>query len=353
MLLSSLGYDSFFSSHVPENLTPARVVSNLGALVQLAGACSTHAELSGRLRHELVDHERPTVGDWVAIADGARPDDRAVIHHVLPRRTVLIRRAAGNRGERQAVAANVDTFAIVTSGNRDASPRRLERYLSAIAESGAAPVVVLNKVDLCTPAERDATLTRLARAALDVPILSTSATHDEGIEGLRALIAPGRTLALIGMSGVGKSSLINRLLGVELQPVLPIDENDRGRHTTTRRELLPMPGGGLLIDSPGMRVFGLADDEGGLTSTFADVEALADACRFRDCTHAAEPGCAVVAAVDDGTLDAARLRAFHKLTREAAASAARHDPRAAAAQRQKWKVIAVAQRARYKARDQS
>jgi ribosome biogenesis GTPase len=205
VLLTSLGYGPCFSSALPEPLTPARVVSNLGALVQLAGARSTHGELSGRLRHELVDHERPTVGDWVAIADGARPDDRASIHHVLPRRTVLIRRAAGTRGERQAVAANVDTFAVVTSGNRDASPRRLERYLSAIAESGAAPIIVLNKVDLCSPAELEATLTRLAGAALDVPILSTSATTGDGIDGVRALISPGRTLALIGMSASSTS----------------------------------------------------------------------------------------------------------------------------------------------------
>lgn len=341
--LSSLGYGSHFSSALPAGLTPARVVSNLGALVQLAGARSTHAELAGRLRHELVDHERPTVGDWVAIADGARPDDRAIVHAVLPRRTVLIRRAAGTRGERQAVAANVDTFAVVTSGNRDASPRRLERYLSAIAESGAAAVVVLNKVDLCDAGERHATLTRLARAALDVPILATSATTGDGVEALRALIAPGRTLALVGMSGVGKSSLVNRLLGVELQPVLPIDADDRGRHTTTRRELLPMPGGGLLVDSPGMRIFGLADDDGGLSSTFSDVDELAASCRFRDCTHTAEPGCAVIDAIDP-----ARLRAFHKLAREAAANARRHDARAAAAERAKWRTIAVAQRARYK-----
>lgn len=354
--LSSLGYGPFFSDaldHVStllarRDLVAARVVSHLGALVAIAGARSTHAELSGRLAYELAPHERPTVGDWLAIADGARADDRAVIHAVLRRRTALIRRAAGTRGEPQAVAANVDLFGIVTSANRDANPRRVERYLAALAETGAAAVVIVNKSDLGSAAELATITAHLAPSALATPIIATSATSVAGVEPLRRLLAPGRTLALIGMSGVGKSSLVNTLVGAERQEVVPIDENDRGRHTTTRRELVPLPGGALLVDTPGMRIFGLAADDGGVASGFADISELAAACRFGDCRHASEPGCAVLAALADGTLAPARLASFRKLDREAQAYEARHNPTQAAQVRQRWKSIHVAHRARAK-----
>lgn len=354
--LSSLGYDSDFSDALSTlsatldrpGLVPARVVSNLGAQIMIAGARATHAELSGLLRHELAPVERPTVGDWVAIADGASAHDRAIIHGALPRRTVLVRRAAGNRGEPQAIAANVDTFAVVTSANRDANARRIERYLAAIADSGAAAVIVLNKADLCAPGELDALRAELASAALTVPIVTTSAATGDGVASLLAWVGPGRTLALIGMSGVGKSSLVNRLLGGAHQSVLPIDENDRGRHATTRRELLPLPNGAVLVDTPGMRSFGLVEDDGGIARGFADVTEVAAACRFRDCRHGGEPGCAVAAAVDDGDLDPDRVAAFHKLDREAAAAELRRDPAAAARAKQRSKVINLALRARGK-----
>lgn len=354
--LSSLGYDPGFSDALSTisatldrpGLVPARVVSNLGAQVVLAGACASHAELSGLLRHELAPVERPTVGDWVAIADGADARDRAVIHGVLPRRTALVRRAAGKRGEPQAIAANVDTFAVVTSANRDANARRLERYLAAIDDSGAAAVVVLNKADLCAPGELDELRAELASSARAVPIVTTSAATGDGVESLLAWVGPGKTLALVGMSGVGKSSLVNRLLGAEHQPVLAVDDNDRGRHATTRRELLPLPNGAVLIDTPGMRSFGLVEDDGGLARGFTDVTEVAATCRFRDCRHGGEPGCAVAAAVDDGSLDPDRVAAFHKLDREAAAAERRRDPVAAGRARQHRKVINAALRARAK-----
>jgi ribosome biogenesis GTPase len=349
---SELGFGPFFSdsfsrladSTSTSRLIPARIAAVDRASWQLAGARADHGELSGRLRHELAPVERPTVGDWVAVADSA--DGPAIIHAVLPRRTALIRRAAGPTGQPQVIAANLDVVLIVTSANRDANPRRLERYLAVVTGGGAAPIVVVNKVDL--GGDVAAVVAGLAAVAPGVPVVCASAATGDGIDELRASIGPGVTIGLVGSSGVGKSSLANRLLGREVQATAGIDDNDRGRHTTTRRELLVLPGGGLLIDTPGMRELGLTDDDGGLDATFADVAALAARCRFADCHHAGEPGCAVLAAIDDGELDPGRLASFHKLEREVAAAARRGDPIAAAKERQRWKTIHVAQRARGK-----
>jgi ribosome biogenesis GTPase len=353
--LASLGFGPFFSdsfhSLARPDLVPARVTSHLGAHVLVAGAPAHRAEPSGRLRHELAPHERPTVGDWVALAPGARPDDLAIIHHVLPRRTALIRRAAGTRGEPQAIAANVDTFLVVTSANRDANARRLERYLAAIADSGAAAVVVINKVDLCAAEELAELAAQLGPSARGLPVLAVSAATGIGLDALAGAAGatrPGHTIALVGMSGVGKSSLVNRLRGDERQAVAQIDDNDRGRHATTRRELMVLPGGGILIDTPGMRELGLAEDGGGVAASFDDVLDAAGACRFRDCRHAGEPGCAVAAAIEDGELDPDRLAAFHKLEREAAAAERRANPALAARAKQRWKAANQALRARSK-----
>jgi len=342
--LESLGYGPFFSAAFRlldrPDLSPARVVAVDRAVWQLAGARADHAELSGRLRHELAPFERPTVGDWVAIADDG---ERAIIHAVLPRRTALIRRGAGPTAEPQAIAANLDAVLVVTSANRDASPRRLERYLTLVRDSGAEPVVVVNKIDL--GGDVAGVVASLAAVAAGAPVVPVSAATGDGLDALLAWTGAGRTVGLIGSSGVGKSSLANRLLGRDVLATAGIDDNDRGRHTTTRRELLELAGGGLLVDTPGLRELGLLDD-GGLGASFDDIAALAAGCRFGDCRHVHEPGCAVLTAIEAGELDAGRLASLHKLESETAAAARRGDPLAQARERQRWKAIHAAQRAR-------
>lgn len=364
-------------------LVAARVIAHLGERVLIAGATARHATISGRLSHTSRSEELPTSGDWVAITDGAAADQLAVIHRVLPRRSAMIRRAAGRRGEGQAVAANVDTFLIVTSANRDANARRLERYLAAVWDSGARPLVVVNKIDLCPPERLASLLAELEAVAPHVGVHLVSAQTGEGFaELLAAAVGPatGRspTLAFVGMSGVGKSSLVNRLLGAELtldeprppsgqpaqpgqptqQHTLPIDENDRGRHATTRRDLFVVPaplaaadataGTLVVIDTPGMRSLGLVEDEGGLDASFAEIAEVAARCRFVDCGHADEPGCAVVEAVARGEIDPERLASLHKLEREVRAAEVRRDPQLGANAKRRMKSINIAQRARYK-----
>jgi ribosome biogenesis GTPase len=341
--LESLGFGPFasaFESLAP--LAPARITSVLGSQLTIAGVAPERAELSGRLRHELRDEQRPTVGDWVAVSvDG---HSTAIIHAVLPRKTQLLRRAAGTRGELQVVAANVDTFFVVTSANRDANPRRIERYLSAIAQSGASAVIVVNKIDLCP--DPDDILASLAY--LNVPVLGVSAATGANLATVTTRLSRGHTVAFVGMSGVGKSSLVNRLLDTARQVTLDIDDNDRGRHATTRRELVLLPDDrGIVIDTPGMRSFGLTDEEG-LAEIFDDITSVAASCRFRDCRHENEPGCAVGAALDDGTLDPARLAAFEKLEREAQAAERRRDPMLARQAKQRWRAVHMEQRTRAK-----
>jgi ribosome biogenesis GTPase len=247
------------------------------------------------------------------------------------------------------IAANVDVFCLVTSANRDLNPRRMERYLAAVWESGANPVVVLNKVDLVD--DRAAMSEALGSVALGVPIVEVSALTGLGIDTLREHVGPGTTVGFIGSSGVGKSSLINRLVGREVQHVSDIREDDaRGRHTTTRRELVLLPGGGVLIDTPGMRELGLLEDDGGIDATFADIAEIAQACRFNDCLHESEPGCAVQAALSLRTLDENRLRSYRKLQREIAAAERRRDPILPANERRRWKTIHKELRAREKAK---
>jgi ribosome biogenesis GTPase / thiamine phosphate phosphatase len=349
--LEALGYGPWFSDSfrsIPEqraDLIPARVISHLGAYVVIDGAPPSHrAELSGRLRHELALVDRPTVGDWVAIAPGSP----AIIHRVLPRRTALVRRAAGTRGEHQAVVANVDLVVVVTSANRDANPRRLERYLAAIRDSGAAAAIAINKIDLCSADELAEVAAALEPAVRGVPIAAISAATGAGLAELTGLLRPRETVVLVGMSGVGKSSLVNRLAGDARQAVLPIDDDDRGRHATSRRDLVALPGGGLLIDTPGMRSFGLVDDDGGLADEFAEIHEAAAQCRFRDCRHEGEPGCAVAAAIDEGRLDGERLVSLRKLDREAAAARRRGDPGATSRAKRQWRTVHMAMRARKK-----
>lgn len=373
MSLESLGYGPYFSAQLellnrPE-LVPARVVSDGQTLFHLGGARAPLGELSGKLRQGLTPSgggarkgavrdssvgleatahgpmplERPVAGDWVAIADDA---ERAVIHHVLERRTAMIRRAAGSASSAQVVAANVDVFFVVTSANRDLNVRRIERYLAAVWSSGARPVIVLNKIDLGS--DPAALTAELGPAALGVPVVPVSAMTGEGMDELRAHIALGATVGFVGSSGVGKSSLINRLLGREMQEVRELRADERGRHTTTRRELIEVPGLGVLLDTPGMRELGLVADDGGIEAGFADVAELAERCRFGDCRHAGEPGCAVAEAVARGELDEARLASYHKLQREVAAAERLRDPAIASQTKRRWRSIAKAMRARSK-----
>jgi ribosome biogenesis GTPase len=349
--LEDLGYSPFFSAQVERfdlvrsGLVPARIAADGPGIYPLLGCQALLGELSGRLRHEIHGSERPAAGDWVAVADDA---ERAVIHHVLRRRTAMVRRAADTEATAQVIAANVDVICLVTSANRDLNPRRIERYLTAVWESGAEPVVVLNKVDLV--ADVAPLIDSIAAVALAVPVVQVSALTGAGVDELRTHVGLGRTVGLVGSSGVGKSSLINRLVGRDVQHVSDIREDDaRGRHTTTRRELVLLSGGGVLIDTPGMRELGLIEDEGGVDTAFADIAAIALGCRFNDCLHEAEPGCAVQAALYSGTLSAERLKSYRKLLREIAAAERKRDPVLAANERRRWKSIHKEMRAFSKA----
>jgi ribosome biogenesis GTPase len=349
-MISDYGWDAALErAFVPfsaRGLVPARVTAqHRGACSIVAPAGERRAVVSGRFAHAGAD--RPAVGDWVAVAPV--PDGPALIHAVLPRRSAFVRRAAGGgRGDHdegggagQVVAANVDTALVVTSLDADFSPRRLERYLAAALAGGAEPLVVLTKADLCPDA---APFLRLVRGADAVAV---SAATGAGMDRLRDRLAPGRTAALLGSSGVGKSTLVNALLGEERAATAAVRGHDgRGRHTTTRRELFRLPGGALLIDTPGMRELGLWDAGEGVAGAFAEVEDLVRGCRFSDCRHDGEPGCAVRAALDGGALDPERWRAYRKLAREAAYEARRDDPKARAAHDAVWARRAKDYRAR-------
>jgi ribosome biogenesis GTPase len=341
--LESLGYDRFFSeqhglSGRPE-LVPARVAAVGKGTYWLRGCRARIGQLRGRLQHELDPLERPVVGDWVSVADG---EDRAIIHHVLDRRTARVRRAAGTESGVQIVAANVDLFFIVTSAKRDFNVRRLERYLAAVWDSGAEPVIVLNKIDLGNDA--DEMVEAIEGIGLGVPVVKASALKGDGLGDLRGFIGRGKTAGFIGSSGVGKSSLVNCLLGRDAQHVKTLRRDEKGRHATTRRELIELPDGGIVIDTPGMRELGLVEDDGGVEHIFADIIELGEECRFRDCRHQGEPGCAVAAAVEAGQLDRARLDSYLKLQREIAANERRRDPVHAGRPKRRWKSISKAAR---------
>ena len=325
---------------------PARVVSvhRDGFVVWTAEGERT-AELSGRMRHQGADDaERPAIGDWVAVR--LSPGDGAsIVHGVLPRRTHLVRKVPGALTAVQVVAANVDVILIVAGLDGDYNPRRLERALVLAWDGGAQPVILLNKADLLAPAEVAARVRATEEVAPGVSVRAVSAATGEGLDGFERSLAPGRTAALIGSSGVGKSTLVNRLLGADHQRTAAVRASDaRGRHTTTHRELLRLPGGALLIDTPGLRELQLWAGPDALEGTFAEVERLAASCRFADCAHEGEPGCAVIRAAAEGTLSPARLESYRKLQRELRYLALRQDERGRAEQKQRWRAIHKAAR---------
>ena len=297
-----------------DDVTAARVMRSARRSVELVGpaAPGTRARVPGRILREGPEH-RPIVGDWLAVRE--RDGDWEVCA-VLPRRSVFRRRAAGRTATVQLIAANVDTVLLMMGLDADFNLRRIERYLTLSSRSGAAPVIVLNKRDLADDLERR--IAEVEQVASGAPVIASSAKHGLGLEPLEPYLSPGATVALLGSSGVGKSTLVNRLLGHELQSTAEVRERDgRGKHTTTARELIRLDGGALLIDTPGMRELGLwTEDEGALDDAFEDVARLAESCRFRDCSHGSEPGCAVREALEAGDLAEARLASYAKLRRE-------------------------------------
>ena len=334
--LEELGWDAGWQSaleHLQEdNLIAARVAAqHRGAYVVWTAEGELRARAAGRLLYEHeVGEPIPGVGDWVGVRE-------TTITAILPRRSAFIRKRAGLESEEQVLAANVDTAFLLAGLDDDFSLRRLERYITTAWDSGAAPVVVLTKADLCDDVV-DAML-QVETVAIGVPVHSISNVTGIGVDELSEHLQPGHTAVLLGSSGVGKSTLLNRLAGEEVMRTGVVAADGTGRHTTTHRELVRLPDGALVVDTPGLRELQFWD--GDISAAFEDIEALAGECRFRDCAHAREPGCAVLAAVDGGTLALDRLRSWRKLQRELEAIAARTDHRLRAARKKRWKQIAA------------
>jgi len=315
--LTNLGFTDRFAQEATcyPDLHPARVIAQYKELYRVATADSELlAEISGKMRHAAIElSDYPAVGDFVLIDRNEASRDHAIIHHMLTRKSVIIRKAAGKAHDVQVVAANIDTAFICMSLNNDFNLRRLERYLAIAWDSGATPVIVLTKADLC--ADIPEKLREIERVAFGVDVLVTSSLSGDGYTAVLKYIVPSRTVVFIGSSGVGKSTLINRILGEDLNETREIRKDDKGRHATTRRELFLVPTGGCIIDTPGMRELGL--ESANLTKTFVDIDELAAQCKFKDCKHEKEPGCAVQQAIAEGALTEERLQSYLKLKKEA------------------------------------
>jgi ribosome biogenesis GTPase len=342
--LSLLGYDDRWAAALPapDAGLPGRVAREDRSAYQVLtadGGC--RATLAPALRRACDPVDRPAVGDWVCLGPGEPP----VITAVLPRRTAFVRHVAGDVTSAQVLAANVDVVLLVVALDRPPHLRRLERLLTLAWESGAQPVVLLSKSDCCSDLALLEARTEVERVSLGVDVHAVSAVSGEGLDDLAPYVGPGRTVALLGVSGAGKSTLANALAGAELLATSAIRSDGKGRHTTTHRELVTLPTGGVLIDTPGMRGVQLWAAEDGLAAAFDDVERLTGECRFSDCGHDTEPGCAVHAAINAGTLDARRLDSHRKLQRELHHLAAKADARLRAEDARKRRVMGRALRA--------
>jgi ribosome biogenesis GTPase len=345
-LLHQLGWnpslEAAFQPHVANGLIAGRVALEHTHIYRvLTASRDVLARVSGRIRHQAGSRaDFPAVGDWVALEAPPHGGEARIVA-ILPRRSRFSRRAAGDPTEEQVVAANIDTVFLVAGLDADFNPRRIERYLLVAWESGATPVVVLNKADVAQNPE--AMVESVRASAAGVPVHAISCRVPGGVEVLRQYLGIGQTGALLGSSGVGKSTIVNRLIGHDLLRTQDVRESDsRGRHTSTARQLVLLPRSGVLIDTPGMREIQLWETGEALAGTFADIEALSATCRFRDCSHRQEPGCAVRAAVERGALAAGRAESFHKLQDEQAHHARQLDQRLQLEQKRQWKSLTKA-----------
>lgn len=331
MSLEELGWNerlsAEFEPHRARRLEPGRVAAEHRNEIRLyTEAGEIFANVAGRLRHHARGPaDLPVVGDWI-VYKPLPGEERGTVQAVLGRSSCFSRKAVGAKTQEQVIAANVDTLFVVSALDGEVNPRRLERYLALAWESGAAPVLALTKADLCENPEARVEAARAVAGA--APVHAVNGRTGEGVEELRQYLSGSRTGAMVGSSGVGKSTLINRLAGHEAQRTAEVREDGKGRHTTVHRELLRIPGGGLLIDTPGMRELQMWDSGTGLADAFSDILELGTRCRFTDCRHENEPGCAVAAALANGALDSSRFENFRKLQAELKHLDQRQDQRA-------------------------
>lgn len=343
MNLIKLGWNpllnQYFQQFRKQGLLPARIANEQKLLYLVySEQGELRAEISGKFRHRTLSRSSfPKVGDWVVVT--VRPEEgKATIHALLPRKNSFSRKVAGENTEEQIVAANIDTVFIVSGLDGDFNLPRIERYLTLTWDSGTRPVIVLNKTDICSEVEERIEEVKLV--AFGIPIHPICAKKGDGLPQLREYLGKGKTVVLLGSSGVGKSTIINSLLGVERQSVRSVRNTDsHGRHTTSDRELIILPSGGMIIDNPGMRELQMWVDGEDPQENFKDIEELASRCRFRDCMHQGEPDCAIQDALKEGTLERKRFRSYLKLKKELRYLAARKDQKARLVEKDKWKKL--------------